>query len=236
MRRRGARSLLSALAVALGATLLVALLAISATADSRVVGQLAKGGPLAAIHVDDSQPAANALESDDLKTAGHHDITDASLAAVSHAPHVASVVTVLSSPVVAVPCPAAQELSEGLQVSAACLRLPRPYVGTLVGADLSRARQLPVSVLAGRLPAPGSMSEVAVTTAYLDRLQLDPRKPAAVLGTELEFGTPQFGPGDHPRVASRWYLALIVGVVAQSVDSGDFLVPIQQARAASAFG
>ena len=49
LRRRGARTLLTGLAVALGATLLVALLTIAGTADSRVVSQLGKGGPIAAI-------------------------------------------------------------------------------------------------------------------------------------------------------------------------------------------
>ena len=56
LRRRRGRSILTAVAVALGSGLLVALVAISATADTRVVSQLSKGGPLAAIHVDDSRP------------------------------------------------------------------------------------------------------------------------------------------------------------------------------------
>src|SRR5262249_59045794 len=54
--RRGARSLLAGLGVTLGTTLLVALLGIAGTADSRIVSQLSHGGPAAAIHVDDAVP------------------------------------------------------------------------------------------------------------------------------------------------------------------------------------
>lgn len=238
LKRRGARSLLTGLAVALGTALLVALLAISGTADSRIVSQLGKGGPIAAVHVDDSRPAANALQSDDLQTSGHHTLDQAAATAIRRAPHVAAVVTVLTVNGVAVPCPAT-ELSGrdagGARPTAACTRLPQPYGAGIVGADLSQSNRLPVTVLAGRLPRPRSLTEVAVTQSYLDRLQLDPAKPGAVLGSEVELGTPRLVGGDtlHPQL--RWFQARIVGVVAQSVESGDFLVPIEQTQAARAF-
>jgi putative ABC transport system permease protein len=38
--------------------------------------------------------------------------------------------------------------------------------------------------------------------------------------------------GGQPRFRGRWFLARVVGVVAQTVDDGEFLVPIQQTQAA----
>jgi putative ABC transport system permease protein len=233
LRRRGVRTLLTGLAVALGATLLVALLTISGTADSRVVSQLGKGGPVAAIHVDDAVPAPNALTSDDLQTGDHHDITSATVRAIQRSPHVASVVTVLSIGGLAVPCPPAEAAREGRRLTPACTTRPDPYGATLVGADLTQAQNLPVTVLAGRLPRPGSLTEVAVTQSYFDRVHADPNRPRAVLGTEVEFATPQvYGGGDSPRVRGRWFQAAVVGVVAESIESGDFLFPIQQTQIA----
>ena len=84
LHRRGVRTLLTGLAVALGATLLVALLTISGTADSRVVSQLGKGGPVAAIRVDDDYPAPNALASDDMLTANHHDTVSDRISPAAH--------------------------------------------------------------------------------------------------------------------------------------------------------
>lgn len=235
LARRGARSLLTGLAVALGATLLVALLTISATADSRVVSQLSKGGPIAAINVDDALPAANALASDDLKSGDHHDITTATVQAVRRSPHVASVVPVLSVDGIALPCPAAEAAREKGNLSPACLRKGRPYGATLVGTDLAQARSLPITILSGRLPQPGSMTEVAVTQSYFDHEQADPKKPAEVLGTTIEFAAAQLRSGEPPRFRVRWFQALVVGLVAESVESGDFLFPIQQTEAARQF-
>jgi len=235
LRRRGARTLLTGLAVALGATLLVALLTISGTADSRVVSQLGKGGPIAAIRVDDAVPAPNALASDDLQTGDHHDIDDAAVGAIRRSPHVASVVPVLSIGGLAVPCPAAEAAREGGKLTAACANRPDPYGATLVGADLTRAQSLPITLLAGRLPRPHSLTEVAVTQSYFDHIHADPNRPRAVLGTEVELATPEVFSADPLRVRGRWFQALIVGVVAQSIESGDFLLPIDETQAARRF-
>lgn len=231
-RRRG-RSLLAALGVALGTTLLVALLTISSTADSRIVSQLSKGGPAAAIHVDDSYADPAGYNSDTLQTAGHHDLTVADANRIRHAASVASVVPVLTMPARVIPCPGV--VPGQAKPPPGCRQHVEDFFDSLVGADLSHASELPITVLAGRLPRPGSMTEVAVSQAYVERLKLDPNRPAPVLGTQIEFATPQLEPaqpGKQERFLGRWYLARIVGVVAQSADSGNFLVPIQQTQAA----
>jgi putative ABC transport system permease protein len=230
LRRRSGRSLLTGLGVTLGTTLLVALLSIAGTADSRIVSQLSKGGPAAAIHVDDAYPDPSNLSSDSLKTGDHHDLTEQAVSAIRSSPHVGSVVTVLSVPVLAVPCPG---VAATPAAPPACRRSTDPYVATLVGSDLRRTADLPVTLLAGRLPAPGSMTEVVVTQNYLERVRLDAQRPAAVLGSEVEFAAPQaVVSGGQTRYRGRWSRELVVGVVAQTVDDGDFLVPIQQTSAA----
>ena len=132
LRRRGGRTLLTGLGVALGTALLVALLSIAATADSRIVSQLSKGGPAAAIHVDDSYPDPSNLQSDSLKTGPHHDLDEAAVAAIRRSAHVGSVVTVLSTPVLVVPCPGVAPGAPG--APPACRQPTRSYVGTMVGA------------------------------------------------------------------------------------------------------
>jgi hypothetical protein len=220
------RSLLAGLGVALGTTLLVALLGISATADSQIVSQLSRGGPATAIHVAAAVPDPTASDSDGLKAGAQRDLGDGVVGRLRRAPHVASVVTVLLLPALVVPCPSADS---GVP---ACRQRADQYRGSVVGADLRRPRDLPVTVLAGRLPAAGSMTEVAVTRSYLQRVHLDPARPTAVLGSDVELGTPQVLPGGSDRVRSRWYRVRVVGVVEQTIDAGDLLVPIQQTQAA----
>jgi len=60
--RRPGRTLLTALAVVLAAALLVALLTIAATARTRVLNQITRGGPLAGITVDGRGLDRNAVE------------------------------------------------------------------------------------------------------------------------------------------------------------------------------
>ncbi|MBJ7596577.1 ABC transporter permease [Candidatus Nephthysia bennettiae] len=230
LRRRGGRSLLTGLGVTLGTTLLVALLSIAATADSRIVSQLSKGGPAAAIHVDDAYPDPSNLTSDNLKTGAHHDLGEQEVSAVRRSPHVGSVVTVLSVPVLALPCPG---VDPAPTAAPACRRSTEAYVTTLVGSDLRRTPDLPVTLLAGRLPRPGSLTEVAVTQNYVERLRLDAQHPTPVLGSEVEFAAPQaITSGGQTRFRGRWSREMVVGVVAQTVDDGEFLVPIEQTQAA----
>lgn len=213
LRRRPVRSALTLLGVTLGSGLLVALGTIAGAADSRIIERLNQGGPAAAIKVAAAAPQGSQLESDGFKAAQPRDITEAAVAQVRTAPHVSAVVPVLSSPVFAVP-PQGDD-----------------FFATMVGADL-RSPSLPVTVLAGRLPAPGSLTEVAVGLGYLDRFHLSTKRPEAVLGQELEIAAPQVRPGNPTRYQGRWFKAEIVAVVAQQLADGDFLVPIEQTRLA----
>ena len=228
--RRGARSLLAGLGVALGTTLLVALLSIAGGADSRIVSQLNHGGPAAAIHVDDALPDPAGYDSDTLQAGAHRDLNDDALSLIHSAPHVSSVVPVLAMPSLVAPCPGVEPAANA---PPACRRRTDEYFGTLVGADLRHVPDLPVTLLAGRLPAADSMSEVAVTQSYVERVHLDVAHPGAVLGSEVEFATPQLLPGGGPaRFRGRWTIERVVGVVAQTVEDGDFLVPIRQTQVA----
>jgi putative ABC transport system permease protein len=228
--RRGARSLLAGLGVALGTTLLVALLSIAGGADTRIVSQLSHGGPAAAIHVKDALPDPGGYDSDTLQAGAQRDLNDDALTLIRSAPHVSTVVPVLAMPALVVPCPGIEPYAP--EAPPPCQRPTEVYFGTLVGADLRHSRDLPITVLAGRLPAVGSMSEVAVTQSYVERVHLDVNRPRDVLGSPIEFATPQLLPGNGPaRFRGRWAIERIVGVVAQTVDDGDFLTSIQQTQA-----
>jgi putative ABC transport system permease protein len=231
--RRGARSILAGLGVALGTTLLVSLLSISSGADSRIVSQLSHGGPAAAIHVDAAVPDPSGFDTDTLKSGSPRDLGDAELRKIQDSPHVSSVVPMLAIPALVVPCPTYDELAADPVPT--CRHHTDEYFGTLIGADVTRFRDLPVTVLAGRLPKAGSMDEVAVTQGYMQRMDLDLNRFQDAIGSVIEFSTPQVVPattGGQPRFRGRWYLSRVVGVVAQTVDDGEFLVPIQQTQAA----
>jgi putative ABC transport system permease protein len=229
LRRRGARSVLAGLGVALGTTLLVSLLSISSGADSRIVSELSHGGPAAAIHVAAAQPDPSGFDVDTLKTGDPRDLDDAQVAQIQHSPHVSSVVPVLDMPALVVPCPNYDEFAA--HPVPTCRQQTNEYFGTLIGADMTQFENLPITLLAGRLPKAGSMGEVAVTQGYMQRLNLDLNRFQDVIGSVIEFSTPQVVPGQQ-RFRGRWYVDRVVGVVAQTVDDGEFLVPIQQTQAA----
>ena len=80
--RRFGRAALTVVAVALAATLLTALITIARTAETRVLGQLAKGGPLAGINVAAAAPGRGALTRDNPREGSARDIDDAALARI----------------------------------------------------------------------------------------------------------------------------------------------------------
>lgn len=225
--RRGGRSLITGLGVALGTALLVGLIGIGATADSRVVSQLSKGGPAAAIQVVNAYPDPTNLQGDAVRTGAPHDLGDAAVKAMLQSPHVSAVAGLLSVPVEVTPCPAAAPGTSGNPPGCGV----DSYEGTIVGSDLAHPGDLPITPLAGRLPAPGSLTEVAVTPDYLQRMHLDARRPASVLGSEIQFAAPQVLAGTPTRFRSRWFRTVVVGVVDQAVANGEFVVPLQQAEA-----
>jgi ABC-type antimicrobial peptide transport system permease subunit len=222
LRRRPGRALLTILAVTLGTTLLVALASVASSAGSRIVSKLSNGGPATAIKVSASKADSDQIYTDDLRAAGPKAIGDATLNAVRHSPHVASVIPVMAARILAVPPPFG---------SSPASTLGDPAFGdTMVGVDLSQPSNLPVTVLAGRLPHAGSLTEVAITESYLDRSGLS---AAGALGTQVEIAEPQaFQGGGSVQYRARWVRVEIVGLVSQQVGTGAFLVPIEQARLA----
>jgi ABC-type antimicrobial peptide transport system permease subunit len=226
--RRPLRTALTVVAVTLGSGLLVALTAIAGTADSRIINELGKGGPASAIKVVAAEPDRSAPDSDVLRTGRPRDLDEAAVRRIREAPDVASVEGVLQTPVEVIPLPPIR----GMRADARNSERPGPFEDNLVGADLSRPRDLPITILAGRLPATHSLTEVAVTPGYLDRMAIDVDRPQAALGAEIEFGAPQIESGSVVHLRGRWFRARVVGVVAQQVGDGDFLVPLDQTRSA----
>ncbi|HEY2706062.1 MAG TPA: ABC transporter permease [Candidatus Dormibacteraeota bacterium] len=227
--RRPARTALTVVAVALGSALLVALAVISQVADTRVISQLGRGGPATAIDVAAAAPDPVSPGSDNPTLGPAKNLDDAALAAIRRLPHVTSALPIVSQPVVVVPPPRGPAIPT-LAGDDPDRGLPRPFTTTAVGIDLGAVRDLPVTLLAGRLPAGGSTVEVAVTLDYLDRLHLDLRRPQAVLGTEVEIGAPQVPAQPPAQNRARWSRAAITGVVAQQVGGGTLLTSLTLAR------
>jgi putative ABC transport system permease protein len=209
--RRAVRTVLTTLGVVLGSALLVALALITSSADTKVIDRLGQGGPVSVIKVAAASPQLDQLQSDTLRIASPRDLTDANLTDMRRLPHVSRVIPVLGGQVTALPPKTGS------------------VFGTMVGTDLSQQGSLPITLLAGRLPAASSLTEVAVTPDYLDQAHIDNRHPAAALGTEIAFSYSRGERQGQARVR-RWFRARVVGVVAQEVADGDFLVPIEQTR------
>ena len=216
-RHRLGRAGLTVAAVALAACLLTALLAIVGTARSRVLDELADGGPLAGIKVAAAEPRPGQEGEDDARPGAARDLDEQAAAAIAALDQVRAVLPVVAAPVLVLPPDAARE----------------PFADTAVGVDLEHAGDLPVSVLAGRLPAARSPVEVAVTEGYLERLGLGRAEAATVLGGEVELGAARrFTLGGRPQVRGRWTRATIVGVVAQEAAPGQLLMSRQAVEAA----
>ena len=106
----------------------------------------------------------------------------------------------------------------------------------MVGIDLDHVNQLPVTVVAGRMPTSGSQTEIAVTVDFLQRLGITNANAKALLGTEITLGAPRvFVNGKDRRNRARWSRATIVGVVSQEASSGLFVVSLEMARAERAW-
>jgi putative ABC transport system permease protein len=218
MIRRSGRAVLTVIAVALATTLLTGLLTIARTGETRVLDEIAKGGPLAGIKVEAAQPVSGQLDSDAALSGAQRDIDDRARRQISSLPGVASVVPIVAAPVRVVQ----GEAGRGATVE--------PFGETYVGVDLARVGRLPVSLLAGDVPAPGSRTEVAVTEGYLERVGVAKEHAADVVGDELELGAPRVFANDVPR--GRWTRSTIVGVVAQEIGAGQVLGSLEEARLA----
>ncbi len=222
VRRRLGRATLTVAAVALAAALLTALLTIAGTAETRVLDELSRGGPLAGIQVAAAEPDPGQVDQDDPEPGPPKVLDDRARRRIAALPEVRSVIPVVTARMYVV---APAERPDGRRLD--------PFLETAVGIDLSQPSRLPVTVVAGRLPAPGSATEVAVTSGWLERLAIDGGDAATVLGTEIEAAAGRLDGGPGPdAVRGRWVRLEIVGVVAQEAASANLLVPLAQTTAA----
>jgi ABC-type antimicrobial peptide transport system permease subunit len=217
--RRFGRTILTILSVTLASALLVALATIVVTANSRVINQVSKGGPITAIRVAAALPEPGQLSSDDFRLGRPRGIDDTTVSEIEAIPGVASVAPVLDIETLAKP----PEIPGG----------PDRIFDRMAGVDLRQIGDLPITVLAGRLPSPGLSNETAVTLGYLDKMHINADDPSAVIGEHVQLGAPQVyrrldGSLDY---RGRWVNATIVGVVAQEAAPGAFLVPLEQTEA-----
>ncbi len=180
---------------------------------------MSKGGPVTAIRVAAARAEPGQLESDDFRLGPRCGSTRCSSRGSSELGGIDAVAPVLDLDVLAVPphVPGA----------------PHRIFDRAVGVDLRHPERLPVTLLAGRLPAAGLSNETAVTLGYLDRLGLDASDPAQVIGDRVAMAHAQVtrsvtGELDY---RGRWVAAEVVGVVAQEAAPGMFLVPIEQTAA-----
>src|SRR5918995_5412604 len=235
--RRPGRAVLTVLAVALASALFSPLLTVSRTAEVRVLDELADGGPLAGIEVAAAAPDPTQVDEDDADPGEPRDLDDAALAEIADLPDVETVVPLVATGVAVVP-PDPVTLTDGTEVTLQRERDddddgPRGVLfETMVGADLTRAADLPISVLAGRLPQAGSLEEVAVTPGWLARFGLERTDADRMLGVEIEIGAPRTF---DDAIRGRWTRVAIVGVVAQEAASGVLLAPIEAVSIARAW-
>ncbi len=214
-RRRGGRTILTALGIALGSALLVALGSIASTAESRAVEHLGQGLPVGAVKVAPAYPGFLQLSSDEYQGRGAHAITDATVRSVRSLSGVTGVLPIQAAPVVAVP-PGAGGYRAAM-------------IGTAVNAP-----DLPVAVIAGRLPAGGALDEVAVAQSYVDHAHPGQAATSAV-GDRIQVIEPKLGAASSQAPLSRWFQATVVGVVDQQFAQADLLVPIEQTQIAHAW-
>lgn len=226
--RRLGRAALTILAVVLAAALLTALVVIATTAKARVIGQLTRGGPLATVKVEGSN------------------LDDAALRRIQALPQVGAVSPVVVAREVIIPPnpPTYVGPSAGSTASAESATADAadpsdggrpPFIDGVVGIDLSHPDVFPLSVLAGRLPAATSTTEVAVTRDYLAVVGVDETNAPRVLGTQVELAAPRFAGTDNDDVWGRWTRATVVGVVVQEAGDGTILAPIGAVRSAQRY-
>ena len=241
LRRRPGRAALTLMAVTLATALLSALLAVAGTAQTRVLSQIANGGPLASISVSPAAPDPTQAGLDNPRSGPRRDLTAQALARIRALPHVRSVVPVTATDVVVVPPAVPPRGSTACREPGACIRTagnggepdrPVPPVSTaIVGVNLRQLGNLPVALLSGRFPAVDATDQVDVTQDYLSHLGLAKTKAANVVGSQVMIGSRRFAGTQSPGnsgsnvavLGYRWTTATIVGVVQQEAAPGDVL-------------
>jgi ABC-type antimicrobial peptide transport system permease subunit len=242
LRRRPGRAALTLMAVTLATALLSALLAVAGTAQTRVLSQIANGGPLASISVSPAASDPTQVGLDNPRSGPARDLTVQALARIRALPHVRSVVPVTATEVTVVPPALPPKGSTACRETDACHRDPsngnepdrpvRPIGTAIVGVNLHQLGNLPVSLLSGRFPAVNATDQVDVTQEYLSHLGLAKTKAAEVVGSQITIGSRRFAGTetvgnsvfDAAVVGYRWTTATVVGVVQQEAAPGDVLV------------
>ena len=190
------------MAVTLATALLSALLAVAGTAQTRVLSQIADGGPLASISVSPAAPDPTQAGLDNPRSGPPRDLTVQALARIRALPQVRSVVAVTATDVYLVPPALPPKGSTDCREPGACVRTPanggepdrpvRPLSTALVGVNLHQLGSLPVSLLSGRFPAVNATDQVDVTQDYLSHLGLSKTKAAEVVGTQIMICSTRF--------------------------------------------
>ena len=216
--RRPGRAALTVVAVALAAALFTAMLTMAATAQGRVLNQLAKGGPLAGIQVAAAASDPSQLGSDNPTQGPPKPIDQAALTRISHVSGVGTVLPIVTAQTLVIwPGHTTNGSGGGGPDDSRSVVFDQ-----LVGVDLTASADLPVTISAGRLPTPGSLTQVAVTSVFLARYGITNKRGTGAIGSVIELGAPRGfrDPDGSPVFRSRWTEATIVGVVAQQAGSG----------------
>ena len=190
----------------LAAALFTAMLTMAATAQGRVLDQLAKGGPLAGIQVAAAAPDPSQAGVDDPTQGAARPIDQVALDRIRRIRGVDAVLPIVTAEsLVAWP---GHTASGGNAVG------PDGSGGVvfdqLVGVDLGRLGDFPVTLSAGRFPAPGSTTQVDVTPVLLARYGITGTRTRSAVGSQIVLGAPR-GFREFPRYAG----------VPEPVDQGD---------------
>ena len=224
--RRPGRAALTIIAVALAAALFTAMLTMAATAQGRVLNQLAKGGPLAGIQVAAAASDPSQLASDNPTQGPPKPIDRAALTRIARVPGVGSVIPIVGSQTLVIwpgHSPSGRRLGNAANI----------VFDEMVGVDLSRINDLPITLSAGHFPTAGSQTEIDVTPVFLAHYGISSTDFPRSVGSVVELGAPRgFRSADGtPVFRSRWTKATIVGVVTQQAESGGILADRSLAEA-----
>src|SRR5207302_5143512 len=220
--------------------LFTAMLTMAQTAQSRVLNQLAKGGQLAGIQVTAAAANPSEIGSDSPRPGAPLAMGPETQARIAALPGVGVALPIVTAGAVVLWDDQAVTRTAGAPSSGSRASSRTDAAGEqdrlfdeLVGVNLSRAGNLPITVLAGRLPAAGSLVEVDVTPAFLARFGIDKNHFRSALGTEVELGAPRgvVDADGNRSFRARWTRAEVVGVVAQQAGSGGLLGSLQAVQA-----
>jgi len=227
--RRPGRAALTVVAVALAAALFTAMLTMAATAQGRVLNQLAKGGPLAGIQVAAAAPNPSQAGVDNPALGPSKPIDQTALDRIAKIRGVDVVLPVVTAQsLVAWPGHTATGGNDAGPSGSTGVVFDQ-----LVGIDISDIGDFPVTLSAGRFPSPGSTTQVDVTPVLLARYGITGTATRSVVGSQIILGAPRgFRSSDGtPVFRSRWTKATIVGVVTQQAGSGGVLASLSLVQA-----